>query len=164
MTHAELIERAAKWLKNSKHCKIVLKEIVSGYETADAIGFTLQNSYLVECKTSINDFYADQKKHFRREPEYGMGVCRYYLCPDGLIDLNKQRFPVGWGLLYVKPKQIKVVRESVDFNSNVSRSLRAERHLLVSMLHRADIQFGLHNIKTYADYYKINESKEAKTI
>ncbi len=67
-THADLVERAARWLRSTKKCGVVLTEFVtSSPETPDAIGWTYGGNWsiLVECKTSLSDFYADSKKQGR---------------------------------------------------------------------------------------------------
>ena len=65
MNHAELVERAERWLKNTFNCGVVLAELVAYTatgETPDAIGWVWNRAILVECKTSRQAFFADQKK------------------------------------------------------------------------------------------------------
>ena len=66
MTHAELCERARRWLKGSRRCHPVYSDNASCSEIPDAIGwsshFSWCGSTVVECKVSVSDFYADKKK------------------------------------------------------------------------------------------------------
>lgn len=109
MTHAELCEIAKKWLKrpNSQRghgCHVALSECRSGWggEMPDAIGFRTASSdvetVVVEAKTSRADFLADFKKPHRTDGE-GMGLYRYYMCPEGLV--KPEEVPERWGLLWV---------------------------------------------------------------
>ena len=143
MTHGELVTRAGQWLK-SQGCSVIMEEIVSlCQETADAIGFTCDQSYLAECKASHSDFVADAKKLHRRHPEYGMGNYRFYLCEPGVI--SEDEVPLGWGLLYALEKKVKQVRGmrgncgAVDAGVfQFAANIRSERTLLLSALRRGD--------------------------
>lgn len=82
MTHAELVTRAAKWLKNFMRCRVVLTELValtSSGERPDAIGWVFNQSILIECKANRSDFYADSKKRARHEGYPALGAWRFYL-------------------------------------------------------------------------------------
>lgn len=115
MTHAELVERAARWLKNTKRCGIVLTEFDAGIgEKPDAVGWGSHGSrsYQVECKTSLNDFYADKKKSGRCgvSVRSGIGRWRFYLTPPGLLVADTvRRMRPRWGLLEVRGRIIRVV-------------------------------------------------------
>jgi hypothetical protein len=111
MTHDELVQRAARWLKNTQRCGVVLTEFVSySPETPDAIGWKNGGlwSYLVECKTSLGDFYADAKKPGRSLRRLaGLGRERYYMTPKGLLDVERvRRNRPGWGLLEVCGRRV----------------------------------------------------------
>ncbi len=139
--HDELVERAVRWLASTKRCLIVAAEITTpNQETPDAIGFRSDVSYLVECKTSRVDFLADSKKVTRRHPQYGLGTYRYYLCPPEII--LESDLPKNWGLLWVYPRQIRIVREVdrwSDKHPNES-SIIGERRILYSLMRRAIIR------------------------
>ncbi len=111
MTHAELVARAGRWLKNTKRCGVVLTEFHSAAnEVPDAIGFKSNGaSILVECKTSVSDFYADKKKPGRGRRAGGMGHLRFYMTPPGLlsVDLVRRQRP-GWGLLEARGRIVRV--------------------------------------------------------
>ena len=75
LTHAQLVERAVRWLR-AYRCGVVLSEqaCVSG-EMPDAIGWKrASHSVLVECKVTRADFLADRDKPFRQKPEQGVGL------------------------------------------------------------------------------------------
>lgn len=108
MTHAELVERAERWLRNTKKCGVVLTErgAHGTHEIPDAIGWRLGFwSILVECKTSRSDFHRDRKKLSRRNPDMGPGQIRYYMAPEGL--LQPEEIPDGWGLLEIRGRTVR---------------------------------------------------------
>lgn len=109
LTHADLCEIAKRWLPrpNSQRghgCHVALSECRSGHggEMPDAIGFRAATqeveTVVVEVKVSRADFAADFKKPHRADGE-GMGMYRYYMCPEGLIQPDE--LPPRWGLLWV---------------------------------------------------------------
>ena len=126
MTHAELVERAVRWLRNSAvvfdcanprlrrkraRCKIVFAEHHSfATEIPDVIGWFAggKHSVLIEAKTSLTDFGADRRKKFRRESELGVGRFRYYFTAPGLLD--RTALPDGWGWVECLPARVGVVR------------------------------------------------------
>lgn len=132
MTHSDLVVLAARWLR--RRYPVVITEISSAAgESPDARGVSnWGGTTLVECKASRADFLADAKKHFRREPETGMGINRYYLCPADMIAASE--LPKGWGLLYATKNRrgvyLKVKASPQD------RSAAAEQSVLVSVLRR----------------------------
>jgi len=150
MTHDDLVARAVRWLLGSKKCKVVLgdRESIcwSISEQPDAIGWTGYKSFLVECKTSINDFYADRRKLSRKKPAGGIrkgeswgtitkalgaiGEFRYYLCEPGIIPASK--IPEPWGLLHCLPKIIRVIKPAS--RNSVSEWGYPERSLLAAKL------------------------------
>jgi hypothetical protein len=145
MTHSELVERAARWLKNTKRCGVVLAEFHSwSTETPDAIGWTggCHNSFLVECKTSRSDFYADKKKPGRSglRARAGIGRERYYMAPVGVLsaDLVTKHQP-AWGLLEVTGRQVRVRRKPVPYGHEARWR---EMPLLYSYVRRV-FQYGL---------------------
>ncbi len=67
MKHAQLVARAAEWLRSRYGCGIVLSEqYCATGEVPDVIGWKAScQSVLVECKVSRSDFLADAHKPFR---------------------------------------------------------------------------------------------------
>lgn len=102
MNHHTLVSLAKNWLAKECGCSVVLCDpfyaLVGTGERPDAIGWRSSVSILVECKTSFADFLADSHKPFRERPETGMGDWRFFLCPDGVIQVED--LPAGWGLLW----------------------------------------------------------------
>ena len=79
MTHEDLRKRAVRWLTNTKHCGVVLSEIVSACsEIPDAVGWHGHFSYSVECKVSRSDFLRNGDKIHSRTGR-GVGQLRYFL-------------------------------------------------------------------------------------
>lgn len=131
MTHAELVARAARWLKNTVACGVVLAERHAWGESPDAIGWKLGVSFLVECKATRADFFADSKKQWQRYPKKGMGNRRYFMVPAKMVRLDE--VPALWGLPWVYPAQVRVQRAIWKLQT---ANLKAERDLLYLSLRR----------------------------
>jgi len=79
LTHKELCERAASWLRSNRRCDPVLTKVGSAGEIPDAIGwssmFRHRGSIVVECKTSRIDFLNDKKKYTQfKHPQKGWTI------------------------------------------------------------------------------------------
>lgn len=138
MTHAQLVEKAVRWLR-SYRCGVVLSEqaCVSG-EMPDAIGWKRAcHSVLVECKVTRADFLADRGKPFRVKPEQGVGCERFYLAPGELVRMDE--LPAGWGLLELRRGRIEVVRASAK-NLRSASGFRCEMNLLLASLRRVEVR------------------------
>src|SRR5271166_318049 len=128
MTHAQMVERAVRWLRFYR-CGVVLSEqaCVSG-EMPDAIGWKRgSHSVLVECKVTRADFLADREKPFRRKPQLGVGCERFYLVPTGLATV--QDLPEGWGLLTYRDRRVELVKPS-DKTLRSAKGFQCEMNLL----------------------------------
>eukprot|EP01042_Synura_sphagnicola_P029004 gene29004-37406_t len=92
-----------RWLKRQGF-SVVASELVSGgaNEQPDVIGFRSNCSAVIEAKASRSDFLADRNKPHRGEG--GMGVYRFYICPEGII--RSDDLPKGWGLLHVVGRKV----------------------------------------------------------
>ena len=128
LTHPELVKHAAAWLQRKN--PIVITEMVTYGEEADAIAFGTNGSFLIECKATRSDFLSDKNKEFRRSPAQGMGTYRYYMCSWSMI--QTWELPENWGLLWVKGKRIynPVKAQPQD------KSYSSEQRLLVSAIRR----------------------------
>lgn len=106
-THAELVQRAVRWLRGTMGCTVVFAEMSTlAPVIPDAIGWRFGSwSVLVECKTSRSDFKADQKKAGWNGPEFP-GQERWYLTPPGL--LKPTEMPDGWGLIEAHERCVRV--------------------------------------------------------
>lgn len=150
MTHAELVDRAVRWLRSSWHCGVVLAELVTYADSIpDAIGFggrhrahtraygsysqqVLLGSILAECKTSRADWARDRKKPAHRSGRLA-GNVRYYLTPPGLLTPDEIAPP--WGLAEVGEGEIRIVRLAEVLEDTVQR-VRQETVLLRSACRR----------------------------
>lgn len=133
MTHAELVKRIGRWLRGVQKCPVVLEEIGSASEQPDVIAWRWGTySTLVECKVSRADFLHDADKYFRKVPERGMGVLRYYAAPPGL--LKPAEMPGKWGLIEVGPRSCRVI---VKAEPHYEYHWRNEMILLTSAIRRA---------------------------
>lgn len=133
MTHAELVDRAEKWLRSSGCQTVVTRASVMTLEQPDAIGWPASGfSKLVECKVSRADFLRDAKKPHRGYNGLAMGCFRYFLVPCNLVTADE--IPLRWGLLYAAPRGIRVVRTADQFPEwNVREELK---HLLAECRRR----------------------------
>nr|MBU2748641.1 hypothetical protein [Acidithiobacillus montserratensis] len=155
LDHDGLIRRAKLWLRRNG-CGLVIGEPfrarTTSREIPDAIGWRGQaTSILVECKVSRADFLADAGKPFRQDPDLGLGQWRFYLCPEGVIQVSD--LPTGWGLLWAAVRSIIDVHgvpgntlwgntDAAPFQSN----RLAEAELLSQALRRVQIRGHLDDI------------------
>ena len=143
MTHAELVKRAEKWLKNTFHCRVVMSEHVAYTrygEIPDVIGWVNGKSILVECKTSRADFMRDKSKPFRSSDALALGAWRFYLTPPGIIQYIGE-LPFRWGLYEVHGKTIKYVGGIKYQNAAqppFDSDLRSEIAMLLSYIAKSD--------------------------
>lgn len=105
--HRELTEMAARWFKR-KGFPIVATELtaVGCREQPDAVAFRTNCSAIIEAKCSRADFFADRKKPERMAG--GLGVYRFYLCPEGLI--KPEDLPPRWGLLWAAAGSVQEIQ------------------------------------------------------
>ncbi len=147
MTHAQLVDRAVRWLR-SYRCGVVLSEqaCVSG-EMPDALGWKQAcHSVLVECKVTRADFLADRAKPFRVKSDKGVGSERFYLTPPGLIQ-NKE-LPPGWGLLELRRGGVEMVQASAK-NLRTATGFRYEMNLLLASLRRVEVRIEPQSITDF---------------
>jgi len=147
MTHAQLVERAVRWLRGYR-CGVVLSEqaCVSG-EMPDAIGWKKAcHSVLVECKVTRADFLADRVKPFRQKPEKGVGSERFYLVPPGLARVEE--LPAGWGLLELRRGRVEIVQAS-EKNLRTAAGFRYEMNLLLASLRRVEVRIEPQSITDF---------------
>jgi hypothetical protein len=147
MTHAQLVERAVRWLR-AYRCGVVLSEqaCASG-EMPDAIGWKQAcHSVLVECKVTRADFLADRAKPFRQKPDKGVGSERFYLTPPGLVKLEE--LPPGWGLLECGRGRIEMMQASAK-NLRTAAGFRYEMNLLLASLRRVEVRIEPQSITDF---------------
>lgn len=141
MTHSELVTRAAKWMRSTLRCSVVIEEMVAytfNGETPDAIGWRGGYSVLVECKISRADFRRDLHKSFRCGAINGMGDWRFYVTPRGL--LRAKDCLDGWGIYEVIGKRIVHAHGERFGNAKpppFAGCMRSERAILLSALRRS---------------------------
>jgi hypothetical protein len=146
MTHAQLVEKAVRWLR-SYRCGVVLSEqaCASG-EMPDAIGWKRAcHSVVVECKVTRADFLADRTKPFRIKPENGVGCERFYLAPGGLI--GGDELPKGWGLLEYRTGIEMAHRSAKNLRSGAG--FRYEMNLLLASLRRVEVRIEPQSITDF---------------
>lgn len=145
--HAGLVDIGRRWLRRQGFSVVATELSATGsIEQPDVIGFRATCSAIVEAKASRADFFADLKKP-HRSASVGLGLYRFYLCPEGL--LRPEEVPARWGLLYATPRKIVEVRKPsgnlwpsagrgpaswLDFQHELDHS--AERAILFSIARR----------------------------
>lgn len=128
-SHDDLVDAARAWL--NRFCAAVITEMATAArETPDAIGWRMNQTTLIECKTSRADFLADRNKAFRVQSEMGAGNLRYFLACEGLIQIEE--LPANWGLLEVRQRKI---RKIIEATAQTARR-ETEACLLLSALRR----------------------------
>jgi hypothetical protein len=147
MTHAQLVERAVRWLRGYR-CGVVLSEQACGSgEMPDAIGWKRgSHSVLVECKVTRADFLADRAKPCRLKPEQGVGCERFYLTPPGLVKVEE--LPGGWGLLELRRGRIEMIHGSAK-NLRTARGFGYEMNLLLASLRRVEVRIEPQSITDF---------------
>jgi hypothetical protein len=138
MTHTKLTEIAGKWLKKHTentlipNCKTIAIDIRTiEDEQPDVIGWSGSHSFMIEVKVGRGDFLKDCNKPFRKCAEKGIGQCRFYCCPSGLI--KESELPEKWGLLYLNDEnKIEIIKVADIQEAN----LKAERNILISLIRR----------------------------
>ena len=151
MTHQQLVRLAEHWLRTRYRCGIVLSEqsCASG-ETPDVIGWKgTCRSVVVECKISRADFFADQEKPFRKNPELAMGCERFYLVPQGLIAAHE--LPKKWGLLEYKGREISLAVKACRQSQRGEAGFMWEMNLLLASLRRVEVRI---EPQTITDFLK----------
>jgi hypothetical protein len=147
MTHAQLVDRAVRWLRRYR-CGVVLSEqaCISG-EMPDAIGWKQAcHSVLVECKVTRADFLADRAKPFRMKPEKGVGSERFYLTPPSLV--RRDELPAGWGLLELHRGRVEMAYASAK-NLRTAAGFRDEMNLLLASLRRVEVRIEPQSITDF---------------
>ena len=123
MTHAELVQIGARYMRKTLRCSPVLTERkcmfasevpdVSGWRCGGCKPHPLHDtldSFVIEVKVNRADFLRDMKKPHRNGPAYGH--YRFYLAPKGLI--GPDELPEKWGLLEFDERKVRRVRNA-DF-------------------------------------------------
>lgn len=168
-THNELNSIAAKWLKrpqsnNGPGCQVALTEVggLYGGERADAFGYRWGfdgGSVVVESKVSRSDFLADRAKPHRNGTTAGMGTYRYYICPEGLIEISD--LPHAWGLLWVN-KRGHVKIKAGHICCHLVAGFGPSREMAYCWQHPADLRFELdmlaHALVRFGDPEQAKES------
>lgn len=156
ISHAALVARSIRFLKDVRRCRIVLTEMNCNWiEVPDAIGFSEKSgSVLIECKCTRSDFRTDRQKKARREG-VGMGKYRFYLVPHGLVRAHEFETLIagesvepqttsfkwgsnGWGLLWWDPATDRISQQRIS--QRFSQNDEAENRLLVAALHRVQVR------------------------
>lgn len=109
LTHADVVERAVRWLRGKHQCRTVFAEMVTSLPiTPDAIGWYFNWSVLIEAKVSRSDFRADRSKPIHATPDLYPGQERWYLTPPGLV--RPDEVPDEWGLAECGKRSVRVVK------------------------------------------------------
>ena len=137
MTHAELVDRAARWLKNTIHCRVILTELTTAAGIIpDVIGWVNGWSILIECKVSRSDFLRDLKKRNNFRRYNNLGNWRFYFAPPDII--ASIELPEKWGLYEMRYTKIEYAG-GIAYNNcaaPLGSDINKERLMLLSALAR----------------------------
>ena len=138
--HAQLVARAAEWLRSKYGCGIILcEQYCASGEVPDVIGWKgFCQSVLVECKASRSDFLSDANKPFRLKPEEGLGSKRFYMAPAGMIE--REELPKYWGLLECKGRDVIMTVKPGRQDLRTAAGLMKEMNLLLASLRRLEVR------------------------
>lgn len=150
--HDGLTTLALRWLKRTASkggpgCHIAIPEVgaIFSGERVDAFGYRWGfdgGSTVVEVKTTRNDFLADFKKPHRVNPETGIGEFRYYLCPEGVIEISD--LPDKWGLIWVGARnKLTVIRGHAPIPYTITAENRGEMFSPWSFKHNTKVERDL---------------------
>lgn len=137
VTHDEITKASIDFLIKVYRCSVVISELRNVIaEVPDVFGFDWRYSVVLESKVSVADFKKDVKKEFRKKPELGIGMFRYYVVPDELIT-EKDLFDKKWGIIYVsksgKNYRFKTIKKADRYDEY---NYHDERKLIVSCMKR----------------------------
>lgn len=134
-THAELVDRAVRWLRGTRRCSVAYGELTTGAACIpDAIGWGWK-SEMVEVKVSRGDFRRDGAKGSHLSGTLP-GELRWYVTPPRLV--VPEEIPEGWGLVWAFPASMRVVREAPVL-ALTPAALLTERALLLSAARRHEL-------------------------
>ncbi|MBD9630094.1 adenylosuccinate synthase [Pseudomonas sp. PDM19] len=112
MTHAELCEIARMWLTRRNalcnhgcHLGLLGREWMKGAHVPDVLGFKAVGKRVESVAIQVRLAWSDADEAARKQPPaktLGMGLYRYYLCPEGAI--QPYQLPPRWGMLWVTRK------------------------------------------------------------
>ena len=144
MTHAELVDRAARWLSGQGYYAVLTEPWRYSGEQPDAIGWNYQGvSATVECKASRSDWEGDKSKK-ERKYRRRLGQFRWYLVTPELMKKPPPPLPALWGLLVCHPTQVRKI-------------VRARPQPLAWLNHEAECRLILRTRKP-ADYKGIDDA------
>lgn len=108
-SHGDLVRLGSRWVKRQGF-PVIATEIaaVGSREQPDIIGFRSTASVVVEVKVSRADFLADARKPERAPGGMGLGLYRFYLCPEGV--LQAEDMPPRWGLRHARGRSIVEIK------------------------------------------------------
>lgn len=148
-THRELCIKAANYLRSQgihpfHRAQYSVCELERQGECPDSFGWGAGSTQLIEAKRSRPDFLSDKKKLWRKNPSYGLGEFRSYICPTGLI--KESELPKHWGLLYVDDKgNIEAIKHPESQECNRIEEI----NLITSILRREGIKRQTFSYKKY---------------
>lgn len=160
LTHYNICKKGATWIKKNhlftkvkyhSYSKCSVCDLARYGESPDVFAFGgYVPTQLIEVKISRQDFLADKKKPYRKEPEFGLGQYRSYLCPTDLI--KPVELPKYWGLLYIN--ESGEITKIVPANEQVSYHI-AEIDLVRNLMRREGVKKSVFNYKgVYAESLK----------
>lgn len=156
--HKKLTAMGARWFRKNGF-GVVTTELTSfgSRERPDVLAFRTGCSAVIEVKVSRADFRADRHKPERSAG--GLGIYRFYLCPEGMI--APEELPPKWGLLYAKGRSVV---EVVKGQGNLWPSLRVSPEAEAFMGNWRDFQHEPDEAAEKGALYSIARQLSALTV
>lgn len=107
--HIQLIELGVRWMQMNGFGVVSTDLGFIGHGACarpDVLAFRSTCSAILITKRTRKEFLADANNPWRSEAP-GLGVYRFYLCPEGVI--TPDEVPARWGLLYEVKGKVKNV-------------------------------------------------------
>jgi hypothetical protein len=156
-------KKAVSLIKQIHNPPIGATEFSGGWcrERCDAILFNSCESFMIETKVTRSDFLSDANKPFRcsKNERLGVGVYRYYACPEGLIGVDE--LPPKWGLIYVKGKNQRASMP-VGFGGYITDPKKREKHPDYDFMRPVSYFFGSKDTENYK--FEINLELERRYL
>lgn len=144
--HYQLCAVAANWLRNNitnPHKYVAVELSTYHLEMPDVWGVNGCASSIIEVKTSRADFLSDLKKPWRTGEHRPMGNFRWYLLPEGVVDISE--VPDGWGVLRHNGEQITAIERLAVFQDDADNT--GDVAFLCSIMRREGINPKLFNYR-----------------
>lgn len=146
ISYYDLCQACSTWIYKSHFKDLMWKYVIIGLKGVtnkmpDIYAVSGLFSLCVEVKMTRGEFTRSLKKKNNLYYDNGCGTYRYYLCPDGVININE--LPDGWGLINYNydEQNLTIVKESTEFDCKY----RSDMMILSSFIKKLGIKSQIFN-------------------